>query len=205
MKELLLSGIVFLLSLPVFADPGNCYCFRGSVQIQQKVINGYFQVCTYEEVNKDVVQGFVNRKETFTQFVKTHTNGADSLHVYKDMLVVDKTTPVLLTRLVSLPWQDVKIIDYQSVMSCAVGASILTALSLNDKGWVTKQAVRRETMPESEACEYDIIYYVPKDKTITQLLEKLAKATKDQNTAGVARIVQALKQKRVMVGLSCSC
>jgi hypothetical protein len=205
MKGLLLFGIIFMLSLPVLGDPGNCYCFRASVQIQQKVINGYFQVNTYEEVNKAVIQDFVNRKETFAQFVKTHTNGADSLQLYKDILVVDKTTPVLLTRLVSSPWQDIKGISYQSVTSCAVGTSILTTLSLNDKGWVTKQAVRRESMPESETCAYDIIYYIPKDNTITQLLEKLAKATKEQNTAGVARIVQALKQKRVVVGLGCSC
>ncbi len=185
-----------------YADAGYCYCFEASVQTKNTVLKGYFEVLTYDEVGNLEKKEFVKNNQTFTQFVKQYTS-YDSLNLFKDRLVVGNSMSVLLHKLSDIAWNDVRKMTYHSVSPCFVGTSVITPLSLTDKSWVTKPPLKRETMPESEACDYDILYYAKKDKGIENLLIQLQKATKENQK--IAPLLEALKRKKVLIGLSCSC
>ncbi len=191
----------------------NCYCFKGMIQMKEGVTNGYFQLMPYDykEIMKAEMKRFAQDDRLFTQFVKDYE--LDSLEIFNEILWVtypadsvyqSRKVPFFTGHSIKVANSQIRNISYISDFPCIAGIGLETKLSLSDKSWTAKPALKAETKSgqAEEFCFYEVLYYKPIDRETQELVKKLSEKL---NTDGIDfELVAALKRKKVLVVSECS-
>ncbi len=111
--------------------------------------------------------------------------------------------------------------EVKSLTICGVGTSIITNLKPIDKQWM-RAATKTDQLGGTELCEYTAIHYQQPTDVAEKLMNELKKAINEENESHInhakysdedkaiisnkiSEKVKQLKEKKILILMSCSC